>query len=154
MNQCGKCGCDLIVGETCCPSRLKRHDLICKSCFNARARLWRAKNKDKIRKQNRTIGSLYSKYNCECKRRKCIEFELSKTEFALLISSPCYYCGELQEHFNGIDRVDNAKGYTTENSVSCCEWCNRMKLTFTKEQFINKCKQIAEKQKVMLYGTR
>ena len=96
------------------------------------------------------VHGKFSDYKSGAKRRVGKEFRLIKTEFALLISSPCYYCGELQENFNGVDRVDNTKGYTIDNCVSCCSMCNRMKNIFTKEEFIMKCKQITEKQKVIL----
>lgn len=29
--------------------------------------------------------------------------------------------------YNGIDRLDNTKGYTPENSVACCKHCNSLK---------------------------
>ena len=46
-----------------------------------------------------------------------------------LLDKECYYCHYYKkEEVNGIDRVDNTKGYTKENSVSCCEMCNRIKL--------------------------
>jgi hypothetical protein len=31
--------------------------------------------------------------------------------------------------YNGIDRVDNSKGYTPENTVPCCKICNKIKGT-------------------------
>jgi hypothetical protein len=37
---------------------------------------------------------------------------------------------------NGIDRADNALGYTVENSVSCCKICNIAKRDLTIEEFI------------------
>ena len=68
-------------------------------------------------------------------------FILSNEQFRKLTSSCCYYCGSLphfikrRKHnsfwtdyvFNGIDRVDNSKGYIVENCVSCCRTCNRGK---------------------------
>jgi hypothetical protein len=66
-------------------------------------------------------------------------FELSKEQVKTLAESSCFYCGRSQVQstfsegsfgaFNhvGIDRVDNTKGYTVENSVPCCKDCNRMK---------------------------
>lgn len=67
-------------------------------------------------------------------------FEITKDYFKYLIQQPCYYCGSkpCQEIpaakryngtvlVNGIDRVDNSKGYTNENCVSCCKACNLTK---------------------------
>ena len=76
--------------------------------------------------------------------RKCAEsrnyvFNLSKSEFLDIITSPCIYCGssldnELNRYdfngsfkYTGIDRYDNSVGYTLENSVPCCKICNRIK---------------------------
>lgn len=87
-------------------------------------------------------------------------FELSKDEFVKLIHSDCYYCGAAPSDenvwnqsnkrqsdkesvkINGIDRIDSNKGYIKGNCVPCCIQCNRMKLDYTKEQFLSKVKQI------------
>ena len=45
---------------------------------------------------------------------------------------------------NGIDRVDNNIGYTEENTVPCCEFCNRAKLNNTEEYFKTKIIKIAK----------
>jgi hypothetical protein len=77
-----------------------------------------------------------------------IPFVLTKEKFAELSQNSCYYCGSVpKEHvrkgkynqnfiYNGIDRLDSSKGYTNENCVSCCEICNRMKNTLSKEEFL------------------
>jgi 5-methylcytosine-specific restriction endonuclease McrA len=50
----------------------------------------------------------------------------------------CSYCG-LKPQFphtrNGIDRVDSSKGYTEDNCVSCCTFCNYSKLDYTIDEF-------------------
>ena len=65
-----------------------------------------------------------------------IEWSLSSEYAISLMESPCHYCdippsriirkphcaGEFK--CNGIDRKDNAIGYTRENSVPCCTPCN------------------------------
>lgn len=74
-------------------------------------------------------------------------FELTKDEFLNLTSFNCYYCGEKPNHvckkgkigeyiYNGIDRIDNTKGYTHNNCVPCCEKCNRAKLKMGKNEFL------------------
>ena len=62
------------------------------------------------------------------KRNYC--FELSHEEFNLIISRNCYYCGRIPEQlaynktktdcviYNGIDRVENEKGYTYVSSMN------------------------------------
>jgi hypothetical protein len=62
-------------------------------------------------------------YKNNAKSRE-LKFELTKEQFHSLVSTSCHYCGTCQENGNGIDRVDNSKGYTMDNVVSCCSLCN------------------------------
>lgn len=83
--------------------------------------------------------------------------DIDKQVFYEIASQPCYYCGaEPPEKngvkewngtakINGIDRVDNSKGYTIENSVSCCYDCNQMKSNRTLDNFMKKIKEIYER---------
>lgn len=53
-----------------------------------------------------------------------------------LVTDNCYYCGDPPElRFNGIDRVDNSKGYLEDNVVTACKYCNAGKLTRSKGEF-------------------
>lgn len=64
-------------------------------------------------------------------------FELTKEECYNIAKQNCYYCEVPPERelktvggsirVNGIDRVDNEKGYTLDNCVSSCKKCNIMK---------------------------
>ena len=57
-----------------------------------------------------------------------------------MVGDDCHYCGFHSNNFlNGIDRMNNLIGYTKENSVACCQVCNRMKNTLNKETFILMC---------------
>lgn len=102
------------------------------------------KNKEKVALYNKDFGkSIEGKYRLVKHRHKerkwlgdCIGIE----EFEKIVSSPCTYCGDNIN--NGIDRVENDKGYTKENSVSCCRFCNFMKKNWTKEFFIEHVKKI------------
>lgn len=96
---------------------------------------------------------LYSTYKWHAAKRE-LEFILSKEEFADLTSRVCFYCGSEpkqlfgvnlngQYTYNGIDRLENNKGYTPENSVPCCGTCNDMKRTRSVEDFIQACKRVA-----------
>ena len=70
-----------------------------------------------------------------------IEFNLTKEEFKILIEKDCYYCGAKPNNksrdyfYNGLDRMDNTKGYTINNVVPCCKHCNIAKNTFTLQEF-------------------
>jgi hypothetical protein len=89
---------------------------------------------------------LLSQYRESTKRTKR-EFLLSLEEFRVLTSSVCFYCGVaparvmishlgLTYKWNGIDRVDNNKGYTLDNTVPCCSQCNQAKHCMTQEEFL------------------
>lgn len=78
-------------------------------------------------------------------------FELSFERFKHLTSRNCFYCGRSPENvslrkgkisvipysYNGIDRVDNSRGYEIDNVVPCCFICNRAKSTLSQEEFIS-----------------
>ena len=85
------------------------------------------------------------KYKLRAKKEN-IEWELTDKQCEKLFKENCQYCGAEPKRthsvsrsgvyvYNGIDRVDNEKGYTVENSVSCCMRCNYMKSDMTLEDF-------------------
>ena len=89
---------------------------------------------------------LYGFYKRGAKRRGH-SFLLSFEEFLNLAQQKCFYCGEepLQcsknkyaknFYYNGLDRVDNNKGYTTDNVKTSCFKCNNAKQKRKKEDFI------------------
>lgn len=77
-------------------------------------------------------------------------FDLSFDECVKLFTGECYYCGDKPyfcerthcERLNGIDRVDNDKGYILDNCVSSCKMCNMTKRALDKTIFINMCEHI------------
>jgi len=75
-----------------------------------------------------------------------ILFELDKNDFLLLITQPCFYCGNLNDEkgLNGIDRVDNDLDYIWGNCVPCCTACNRLKSNLSFDQFIEAIGNIAK----------
>lgn len=54
------------------------------------------------------------------------------------------YIKELTIVYNGIDRLDNTKGYTKKNSVSCCKQCNFLKADYSSKEFLSIIKNIYE----------
>jgi hypothetical protein len=90
-------------------------------------------------------------------KSRCLAFELPNEEVYLLFSQNCFYCGTEPSNvrrrkkggsefrYNGIDRVDNAKGYTSGNVVSCCKSCNIAKHAMPAQDFISLCKRVAER---------
>lgn len=80
----------------------------------------------------KTLSTLYySDYKDRCvgEKNRNIKFMLGKDEFNHIKTKPCYLCGveNTDEHYNGIDRINNSKEYTTENCKPCCGHCNFMK---------------------------
>jgi hypothetical protein len=68
--------------------------------------------------------------------RRNIEWTIQANHAMVLMAGPCHYCDILESgRFNGLDRVDSLKGYTLENVVGCCRWCNRAKGQNTVEEF-------------------
>lgn len=90
-----------------------------------------------------------------------LEFDLTPAEFKILTQSDCYYCGNSPSYkskgygkqrgthstylYNGIDRVDNNKGYITTNCVSCCGICNVAKGKLLQSEFLAHMRRIAIK---------
>jgi len=87
-------------------------------------------------------------------RRKSLPFTLTKEEFIKITSEDCYYCGSAPSTiskkssdigiyiYNGIDRKNNLEGYTIENSLPCCNYCNFLKKNADYDAFISHIKQI------------
>jgi hypothetical protein len=74
---------------------------------------------------------------------------LTLEDYKELVTSPCYYCGNPPNQYphgvllrktglkrNGIDRLDNTKGYSSDNCVTCCRPCNLEKRSQTLNVFI------------------
>jgi len=79
---------------------------------------------------------------------------LNFDEFCFLVYRPCYLCGHTGSNtkldrnthtgglhsdtvvrVNGLDRVDNNKGYVVSNCRSCCRFCNAAKSVMTLDHF-------------------
>lgn len=101
--------------------------------------------------------SLNHYHSSVVKRSKQLVFKdiLSFDEFKHFIHLPCHYCGapfsamikdrdsgrkipvfpEVMVCVNGLDRVDNSKGYTLNNVVPCCTHCNKAKAELSYDEF-------------------
>lgn len=80
------------------------------------------------------------------------EFGFSDAEFFDFCQKDCFYCGRSAEHFsppiNGIDRVNNAMGYSKENCVPCCSQCNIAKNKHSAESFIAMCENVVKNKTI------
>lgn len=94
---------------------------------------------------------LYNRYRFRAKYEK-LPFCLSEEVVATISRRSCHYCGALPAQimepdgtpwiYNGLDRVDNARGYVPENVVSCCRVCNEMKLDRSVNDFLKHVRAI------------
>ena len=157
-----KCSCDcggsvVIRGShlTCPSSR----STITRSCGCERLSF---QHGDKWKSKSMRLGTAFrlclSKYTQNAKHRD-LPWELTEEQFRVLTSSPCYYTGEMPSTvskarsgevylYNGIDRLDNSKGYTTDNCVTCCWDVNMMKMDLPLSRFLELCRKISERKQV------
>ena len=100
-----------------------------------------------------SFRTVYRYMNRNAKYRKLI-WRLTPERARELFSQQCHYCGTPPRHstnnkqhkkhattngefiYNGIDRVDNKRGYLPDNVVSCCSLCNWMKRELGKDTFL------------------
>jgi hypothetical protein len=145
------CGTEKIVGHfaltynrtVSCGCYNKEHCVKISKCDNIVEYQQARKNRNR---EDILTKPLYSRYK-KTASKKDRDFSLTLPEFQRLITSPCFYCGAMPQNkfkvetyfgsmlYNGVDRVDNQKGYILENCVSCCETCNRAKLEMSKDSF-------------------
>lgn len=153
-----KCRCDcgnelLVTGVS-----LRRNNT--KSCGCLRKEI-SAKHAKEMAENNKlclgqaNFNNLYHQYKKNAEARELI-FELTKEDFSFLTKMNCFYCGcePTQERdmprcngvytYNGIDRIDNSKGYTIDNVVPCCSLCNWQKKDMTVLEFISHAQKITE----------
>ncbi len=141
---CAQCGKDFESYKT----RYGKESLNCKSCQEAQAKQ-DEKRKDRVRNFKRekfnNIAQYYREYVVGSVKRG-YEMNLDFDTFSKLVIAECNYCGHKKEgEVNGIDRVDNAQGYSVENCVTACWKCNRIKYIYHKDFFIEKCRLISKK---------
>ena len=96
-------------------------------------------------------------------------FDLTFEQVRTLLSGQCTYCGiapsnsfnirngTRRQHYltpapeflySGIDRVDNSKGYTISNCVSCCIQCNVAKRSMSLAEFAEMIVSIAARHEI------
>ena len=85
------------------------------------------------------MSASYSDYKNRATKKK-IDFHLSNDDYLYLVTQDCYLCGKKSNsyHLNGIDRLDNSKGYKLDNVKSCCASCNYTKKNYLLEDVFNK----------------
>lgn len=106
--------------------------------------------KRKNKRDNSSLHSMFLRYMSGAARRGH-EWSLTEDEFRYIVIQDCHYCGASPSSrqysvytidVNGIDRVDNKRGYIKGNVMPCCTLCNMMKGKLGYSQFIEHTRQI------------
>lgn len=112
------------------------------------SKLYRHNNPEKIKiiveRSRNNIKNVYKMYVRSAKDRN-INWELSRDKCYELFTNICYYCGEKyiqNQRPLGIDRIDNSKGYISDNCVTCCTVCNMIKCDINEQYYKSKIKHI------------
>jgi len=90
----------------------------------------------------RVYNRSYASARRQAERRKLI-FALTEDQHKALMAGACVYCGARDDI--GIDRVDNSRGYESDNVVSCCTMCNLMKRHHSVAAFVDRCTAVANR---------
>jgi len=95
-------------------------------------------------------------YKMSAKRRG-VKYGLTVEQFKDITQKDCFYCGSKPSNiyknkqsngeyiYNGIDRIDNNKGYIIDNIVPCCKSCNSAKGILTLQEFQDWVKRLYNK---------
>lgn len=105
------------------------------------------------------VNSIFSDYRARA-IKKNLDFSLERALFQGKIDTECFYCDSLASNtkqiickdesfnksydYNGLDRIDNTKGYLEDNVVACCKTCNVAKNTMTHEEYLQFIKRVYE----------
>jgi len=139
----------------------KKYHILHKSEIKERSKLWRSNHREEVKKRKRewarspsgrlqarkywkkSTKAMFHLYE-NVSKRKNLKFSISFEDFNKLIFLPCNYCGHkpTPPERNGLDRMDNTKGYELSNVVPCCTPCNQMKSKLTVKDFVCKCREI------------
>lgn len=146
-NQYWRAKCDCGTEKVVRLSKLKSGEIVSCGCFR-KEKVKRVNRARRMPKIERKKNLLFSYFKGEADRRDIL-FLLDKNQCHELSKSDCYYCGDGPKNetmlylksdrdkfkYNGIDRIDNDKGYHIDNVVPCCGDCNRAKRTMTQDEF-------------------
>lgn len=109
-------------------------------------------------------GAVWNKILLQIKRgasERGILMLLPDDDIRKLVMQECFYCGDRSSNrststrgdyieCNGIDRVDNARGYTKDNCVPCCSRCNTIKMHYPINELLERLERIlSNKSKIL-----
>jgi hypothetical protein len=125
-------------------SSLRKSIHPCKNCYD---------NSMKSFDKKPAIQKAFISLKSNAKSRN-ISVDIDWKDFYEVAIEDCFYCGaepiektapkkwQPSVKLNGLDRVDNTKGYSVDNIVSCCYDCNRMKSDLSEENFLRHIRKI------------
>ena len=134
------CGTEKVINQQCLRNG------ITKSCGCLRREV--SGNHKRLSFGLANMRTIILSYKRNAKMRR-IEYKLTEEQFAETTQQNCYYCGakpnnvsKYKQYFgdyiyNGIDRIDNNKGYIIDNIVPCCHICNQAKSSLTLQEYKN-----------------
>lgn len=124
-------------------------DIICNNCRDKNRQIKNEKPQNKPEIDKKFLKVL-ADYKHSAKRRN-IYFDLKLEDFKNNCLNDCHYCGIapnknrkkrnskgfMAVNFNGLDRIDNKKGYVSDNIVPCCSDCNLAKRDLSTKAFLD-----------------
>jgi len=154
------CNCgNTVVVKRSSLTRIKRPTQSC-GCLredNHKIAMTGKASKARLEYGEASFNSLFRNYQYNAKIRGIV-FEISKEDFKKMVKLNCFYCGRepssIRAHgcgtygsfiYNGLDRLNSDDGYTVNNSVTCCQQCNRMKGRMKYGDFIDLVKEICSR---------
>ena len=142
--RCLRCGKDIVVRED--RMTKSQNPKSCKYCYPSlnskitKLRYYKLHEKTgEEYEHDKQIRAKISTIKQGAKSRNLL-YNLSEEHARNLLEGECYYCKH--PFANGIDRIDSLKGYTQDNCVSCCKYCNIMKNNLEVDFFLSKVQEI------------
>jgi len=142
------CRCDCGAARTVRGTKLNRENVSACARCSKRDAASRGAKKRELDLETAGSRSAETQYRINARQRN-IPFELSSETVTRFFKGDCYYCGsppstshklrrQNPRYFlrNGIDRLDNDKGYIVGNVVSCCATCNFAKREMSSSKFV------------------
>lgn len=111
---------------------------------------------ERIRRPDAAFNRVVTNYRNSARRRGLV-WALDTTDVKAITVENCHWCNREPSNvavaesgqtftYNGLDRVDNAIGYTLRNVVACCAICNIMKRHHSAEEFVGHARRIVAHQ--------
>jgi hypothetical protein len=138
LRRCSACHQDKAIGA------FSPNHHACRECRAARARTPEWLECRRLYRLREPVPHAWINYRAQAKARG-LSFKLTRKRFDALVLDSCFYCGLPPNPINGIDRVDNTRGYSINNVVTACKQCNWAKVDLTQRDFISWVKRVAER---------